>query len=144
MNTQKCWRRGWDSNPGASLNLRKLLNLRSATFPATARIARVGYSLGTLALLAGLFAGAASPQEQPRTFRIPFHTVNSLILLEGQLNGKPAVFLLETGAGPNFATYEAAGLKPHEGIIENRHVEITFGELRVTCPARIVLRRRAA
>lgn len=61
----ECWRRGWDSNPAAPLNLRKLLILRSATFATTATTARVGYTLGTLALLAALlFAGVASAQAQ--------------------------------------------------------------------------------
>lgn len=74
---------------------------------------------------------------QPTTFSIPFHTANGLILVDGQLNGKPAVFLLDTGAGPNFATYEAAGLKPQQGVTDGS-VEIAFGDLRVSCPARIV------
>ncbi len=45
-----------------------------------------------------LFAGVASPQEQHRTFRIPFHSVNGLILLDAKVNGVPAVLLFDTGA----------------------------------------------
>ena len=54
------------------------MNLRRAAIATTATVARVGYSLGTLCTLAALllFAGVASPQEQPRTFRIPFHEVH--------------------------------------------------------------------
>ena len=33
-----------------------------------------------------------------QTFRVPFHTVNSMILLDGQVNGKPVVLVLDTGA----------------------------------------------
>ena len=79
-------------------------------------------------LFSGVFTGVVSAQEQqPRTFRIPFHSVTGgLILLDGKINGRPALLLLDTGAGPNFATYEAAGLKPNEGVIEG-HVEIAFG-----------------
>src|SRR5258708_34879668 len=45
-----------------------------------------------------LFAGVASPQEQHRTFRIPFHSVNGLILLDAKVNGVPVVLLFDTGA----------------------------------------------
>ena len=51
-------------------------------------------------------------QQTAKTYRLPFHTVNSLILLDGKINGRPGVFLLDTGAGPNYATYEAIGSKP--------------------------------
>ena len=33
-----------------------------------------------------------------QTFRVPFHSVNGMILLDAQLNGKPAVLVLDTGA----------------------------------------------
>ncbi len=49
------------------------------------------------------------PQER-RAFTVPFHSVNGLILLDGQLNGKPAVFLLDTGANNSVVDYRAAGL----------------------------------
>lgn len=82
-----------------SLNPRKLLNLCSATIATTATIARVGYTLGTLAvLLALLFAGVVTAQEQHRTFTVPSHSVNGMILLDVSVNGKPAVLLLDTGA----------------------------------------------
>ena len=43
-----------------------------------------------------LFIPQAHAQE--RTFRVPFHSVIGLILLEATVNGKPAVLLLDTGA----------------------------------------------
>ena len=41
-----------------------------------------------------------------KTYRAPFHTVNGLIL---QLNGKPAVFLLDTGANNSVVDVHSAG-----------------------------------
>ena len=92
------------------LKPRKLLTLRDATVATTAEFARVGYTLGTLCLLAALFAGVASAQQQPQTFRIPFHTVNGMILLDATVNGKPAALLLDTGANNTIISAQAAGL----------------------------------
>ena len=39
-----------------------------------------------------------SAQQTPQTFRVPFHRVNSLILLDLKVNDKPRVMLLDTGA----------------------------------------------
>jgi hypothetical protein len=61
-----------------------------------------------LALL--LFASVASAQEQRRTFRVPFHTVNGMIMLDAEVNGKPAVLLLDTGADFTLVSPQASGL----------------------------------
>ena len=61
-----------------------------------------------LALVFLLFCLPAHAQER-RTFTVPFHVVNGMILLDGQLNGKPAVFLLDTGANISIVDYRAAG-----------------------------------
>ena len=53
---------------------------------------------------------AVSLSAQERRFRVPFHTVNGLILLDGQWNGKPAAFLLDTGANDSVVDDRAAGL----------------------------------
>ena len=95
---EKVGRRGWDSNPLALLIPRKLLILRDATVATTATFARVGYTLGTLCLLAALFAGAISAQEQHQTFRIPFREINHRILIDVNVKGKPYVLLVDTGA----------------------------------------------
>jgi len=46
-----------------------------------------------LSLLAAtvFFAGVSSAQEQRHTYRIPFHTVNGVVLLDAKVNDKPAV-----------------------------------------------------
>ena len=49
-------------------------------------------------------------QEQPRTFRIPFRTVNGMVLLDAVVNGKPASLLLDTGANNTIISPQAAGL----------------------------------
>lgn len=46
---------------------------------------------------------------QGPTFRIPFHTVNGQILLDGQLNGKPAALLLDSGANNSIVDAASAG-----------------------------------
>ena len=58
-----------------------------------------------------LFACVASPQEQPRTFRVTFHTVNGLILLDATVNGKPQTFILDTGAQVSLLDRSLAGLE---------------------------------
>jgi hypothetical protein len=58
---------------------------------------------------------AVAHAQERKTFAVPFHTVRGMILLDGQLNGKPAVFLLDTGANNSVVDYRAAGfdtLKP--------------------------------
>ena len=61
-----------------------------------------------LALLFLLLYIPAHAQER-KTFTVPFHTVRGMILLDGQLNGKPAVLLLDTGANMSIVDYRAAG-----------------------------------
>ncbi len=51
-----------------------------------------------LFLVLFLLAGVASAQEQHHIFRIPFQTVNGLLLLDMKLNGKTAVMVLDTGS----------------------------------------------
>jgi hypothetical protein len=60
-------------------------------------------------LLALVFCPPIHAQER-RTYTVPFHTVKGLILLDGKLNDKPAVFLLDTGANNSVVDYRAAGL----------------------------------
>ena len=71
-----------------------------------------GTLYGTLAFLAGLFlfAGVVSAQERHQTFRIPFQTVNGMILLDAVVNAKPASLLLDTGAKNTIVSPQAAGL----------------------------------
>jgi hypothetical protein len=47
--------------------------------------------------------------QERKTFTVPFHTVGGLILVDGQVNGKPAVFLLDTGANNSVVDYRSAG-----------------------------------
>lgn len=47
---------------------------------------------------------------QPRTFTVPFDLHGGLILLKGELNGKPATFLLDTGSNVSFLDMHVAGL----------------------------------
>jgi hypothetical protein len=55
-----------------------------------------------------MLAGICHAQER-KTYTIPFHTVRAMILLDGQINGQPAVFLLDTGANNSIVDYRAAG-----------------------------------
>jgi hypothetical protein len=57
-----------------------------------------------------------------QTLRVPFHTANGMILLDGQVNGKAAVLLLDTGADFTVISPEASGLPsmPHSPTSPNR------------------------
>ena len=74
------------------------------------------------------------------TFVLSFHTVRGVILLDGQLNGKPAVFLLDTGANNSIVDYSAArfaslkldalrstGSAGTEGACAVRQVKLSLG-----------------
>jgi hypothetical protein len=45
----------------------------------------------------------------PATIRIPFRTVQSLIVVEGKVNGNPAIFLLDTGANRTIVSVRIYG-----------------------------------
>jgi Aspartyl protease len=45
----------------------------------------------------------------PATIRIPFRTVQSLIVVEGKVNGNPATFLLDTGANRTIVSVRIYG-----------------------------------
>lgn len=77
-----------------------------------------------------LSAGVVSAQEQRRINRIPFHSINSMILLDATVNGKPAVLLIDTGSDATLIGPQAAGLptlvqalltvRPQAAFIEHR------------------------
>jgi aspartyl protease len=48
--------------------------------------------------------------QEHRTYTVPFRVVHGLILLDRQVNGKPATLLLDTGANNSVVDYRAAGL----------------------------------
>jgi hypothetical protein len=50
-------------------------------------------------------------QTHAQTYRAPFHSVNGMILLDAQVNGKPAVFLLDTGSNVSFVDMHSAPLR---------------------------------
>lgn len=56
-----------------------------------------------------MFLAFFAHAQERKTFTVPFHTVRGMILLDGQLNGKPAVFLLDTGANISIVDYRVAG-----------------------------------
>jgi hypothetical protein len=72
-----------------------------------------------LVLLSPLaFAQSCHPRiaAVPRTFTVPFRNVNGVILLDAKVNDRPAVLLLDTGAGltvlsPDTAAWRSATLK---------------------------------
>ena len=84
-------------------------NERNAT-KAEPRCTAGTQSLLAVTFLCLVFAGVASAQEQARTFKIPFHSVNNLILLDAKVNGKPAALLLDTGAQFAMVDPHAIGL----------------------------------
>ena len=65
----------------------------------------LGLLLGLV--LASLLCQPAHGQER-QSLTVPFHSAEGLILLDGELNGKPAVLLLDTGSNVSFVDYHAA------------------------------------
>jgi Aspartyl protease len=51
-----------------------------------------------LVLLVVLGLAPASGPAQPRVYRVPFRSAQSMILIEGKVNGDPVTFLLDTGS----------------------------------------------
>src|SRR5882762_5308838 len=115
----------------------KILEPRVGVEPTTCRLRKPSssskllilsrFTVGTLRVLSGTFGCRScnaicngilmllllSPHvlaQERRTFTVPFHSVHGMILLDGQLNGKPAVFLLDTGANNSIADMQSAGL----------------------------------
>ena len=60
--------------------------------------------VAALLLAVAAFAGAA------RTYSVPFHTVNGMILLDAVVDGTPASLLLDTGANNTIVSVQAGGL----------------------------------
>ena len=60
-------------------------------------------------LLVVLLLAVSLHAQERRTFVVPFHIARGMILLDGQVNGKPAVLLLDTGANNSIVDYRAAG-----------------------------------
>jgi hypothetical protein len=54
-------------------------------------------------------AQVVGSQEQHRTFRIPFHTTNGLILLDATVNDNVATLVLDTGSGGTVVSPKAYG-----------------------------------
>jgi predicted aspartyl protease len=75
-----------------------------------------------------LFAGVASAQQQSHTFRVQFHSVDDLILLDVNVNGKPAVMLLDTGANVTLLRHAPANAVAVE-IEPSRAVTVTALDL---------------
>jgi len=59
-----------------------------------------------LAVSFSLFASTLHAQ----TFRVPYHSVNSMILLDARVNGKPAALMLDTGSAMTVLDVSALGL----------------------------------
>lgn len=107
-----------NSKPLRRLKVRKVLILRSAGNATTARIAQVGYSSGTLSILTVvLLAGVAPAEMQPRVYRVPFHHVEEMIVIEMKVNAKPATFLRDSGANISLGSHVShgsVGISPRE------------------------------
>jgi len=65
--------------------------------------------IAALFVLFLLLAFLAVARGQERQYVVRFHTVKGLILLDGKLNDKPAVFMLDTGADNSPMDYRSAG-----------------------------------
>jgi hypothetical protein len=50
-----------------------------------------------------------SNAQERKTYTVPFHTVRGMILLDGRINDKPVVFLLDTGASFSIVDFRSSG-----------------------------------
>ena len=92
--------------------------------------ARKNSGLACFATLLALFfcAGTSLSQTPGRVFRVPFHTVNGMILLDATVNDKPAVLLLDTGADFTLISPEAAGLPANLDALKATNTTGAAGE----------------
>ena len=72
------------------------------------------FDLGLLSkrglILILLLLAARSSTAQPGVVRLPFRAVNSLILVEAKVNGRPVTLLLDTGANKTILNAKAYGI----------------------------------
>ena len=67
--------------------------------------------IGLLALLLTVLVIAKfAVAGEGKIYRVPFHTTNGMILLDGVVEGKPVSLLLDTGANNTIISAQAAGL----------------------------------
>ena len=91
----------------------------------------------TFSLVLLFFVGIASAQ-QARTYRVPFHAANGIILLEVEVNDKPAVLVLDTGSRFSAVSQQISGLTVRGEVLELRPGEATHGQAeRVTAKLRL-------
>ena len=62
-----------------------------------------------MALPLFVLAGVALAQPRHRTLTVPFHVKHSLILLEAEINDKPRMLILDTGAQSTIVDVSALG-----------------------------------
>ena len=83
------------------------------TCPATAscRFARFFLALLLLFFVGAVAAQVVKPTPEPHSiFRVPFHTVHGMILMDAVVDGKPASLLLDTGANNTIVSPQAVGV----------------------------------
>ena len=64
----------------------------------------------------GLLLAVSLHAQERKAFTLPFHSINTLILLDATVNGKPATLLLDTGANRTLISNRYGGpkLKPSQ------------------------------
>jgi hypothetical protein len=80
---------------------------RPAILDATCQVSGC-HPMRALTLVLLLLMPWPSPAH-PGMVRIPFHTVQSLIVVEGKVNGNPAILLLDTGANRTIVSAKIYG-----------------------------------
>ena len=65
----------------------------------------ISKSIGATLIFFALLLCPLAHAQEPKSFVVPFRLSNSMILLEGKINGKISTFLLDTGANTSIVDY---------------------------------------
>lgn len=105
------------------------LNIHGGTHTAAAG---EGFQQTTLSATAPVFTfnGTPTAAQEHKAYRIPFASVNPLILVRATVNGKPATLLLDTGAPLSMISAGSDG-EPVQTEVDLQFVDLEFAEHRL-------------